>query len=417
MPLHPVTTNEYVYGSSATRITFVTDDQGTATALVLHQNGQKWPSVRVDEAKATAIEGVFARQIAAAPDRFRDQTPVHGSKDAVLRTIAELQRAAPNYDRMSRSLADSMRPQMPQLQSMLTALGSVDSIFFRGVGPGGYDIYGVKFANGFAEFRLLMGADGTIEDVVFRPDGDDTPGGIAACSEEQSLKSSAGTTPIRLLLFNGTGADIHLFELDLKGKRPRRVTIGDERSASILTYVGRPWIITDAAGKCLEIVWPGQRTRFLAVQPAQRGDQPARPTATRRTPTYGGEEALRQYIEGLARGEPNYGQMTSEVAGETRRQLPLNQAILARVRHVARDVFSRRYPAWKRHLHGPFRQRFRRMADRSGQGRQDRPDRARSAVLAHVPEKWAPVFRSEHAQNRRSECACRFNPIGMRTRP
>ena len=220
VPLHPVTTNEYVYGSSATRITFVTDDQGTATALVLHQNGQKWPSVRVDEAKATAIEGVFARQIAAAPDRFRDQTPVHGSKDAVLRTISELQHAAPNYDRMSRSLADSMRPQMPQLQSMLTALGSADSIFFRGVGPGGYDIYGVKFANGFAEFRLLMGADGTIEDVVFRPDGDDTPGGIAACSEEQSLKSSAGTTPIRLLLFNGTGADIHLFELDLKGKRP-----------------------------------------------------------------------------------------------------------------------------------------------------------------------------------------------------
>jgi hypothetical protein len=302
-----------------------------ATALVLHHNGQKWPSVRVDEAKATAIEGVFARQIANAPDRFRDQTPVHGSKDAVHRAIAELQHAAPNYDRMSRSLADNMRLQMPQLQSMLTALGSVDSIFFRGVGPGGYDIYGVKFANGFAEFRLLMGVDGTIEDVVFRPDGDDTPGGIAACSEEPSLKSSADTAPIRLLLFNGTGGDIHLFELDFKGKRMPRVTIGDERSASILTYVARPWIITDDAGKCIEIVWPGQRTRGLAVQPPQRGDQPARPPATRRTPAYGSEEALRQYIEGLARGEPNYDRMTSEVAGETRRQLLLNQAVLAKL--------------------------------------------------------------------------------------
>jgi bla regulator protein blaR1 len=40
---------------------------------------------------------------------------------------------------------------------------------------------------------------------------------------------------------------------------------------------------------------------------------------------------LRQYIEGLARGEPNYGRMTSEVAGETRRQLPLNQAVLAKL--------------------------------------------------------------------------------------
>ena len=50
------------------------------------------------------------------------------------------------------------------------------SIFFRGVGPGGYDIYGVKFANGFAEIRLLLGADGKADDVIFRPDGNDAPG-------------------------------------------------------------------------------------------------------------------------------------------------------------------------------------------------------------------------------------------------
>jgi len=47
----------------------------------------------------------------------------------------------------------------------------VESIFFRGVGPGGYDIYGVKFANGSAEVRLLLGADGKVDDVLFRPDG------------------------------------------------------------------------------------------------------------------------------------------------------------------------------------------------------------------------------------------------------
>ena len=38
---------------------------------------------------------------------------------------------------------------------MFTALGPVESVFFRGVGPGGYDIYGAKFANGFAELRIL----------------------------------------------------------------------------------------------------------------------------------------------------------------------------------------------------------------------------------------------------------------------
>ena len=61
---------------------------------------------------------------------------------------------------------------------MFKALGAVESIFFRGVGPGGYDIYGVKFANGSAEFRLLLGADGKADDVIFRADGNDAPGGV-----------------------------------------------------------------------------------------------------------------------------------------------------------------------------------------------------------------------------------------------
>ena len=52
------------------------------------------------------------------------------------------------------------------------------SIFFRGVGPGGYDIYGAKFENGTAEFRLLIEPDGKAGDVIFRPDGNDELGGI-----------------------------------------------------------------------------------------------------------------------------------------------------------------------------------------------------------------------------------------------
>jgi len=39
---------------------------------------------------------------------------------------------------------------------MFAALGAVEQIFFRGVGPGGYDIYGVRFAKGSAEIRLLL---------------------------------------------------------------------------------------------------------------------------------------------------------------------------------------------------------------------------------------------------------------------
>jgi hypothetical protein len=40
---------------------------------------------------------------------------------------------------------------------------------------------------------------------------------------------------------------------------------------------------------------------------------------------------LRQYIDALSRGDPNYDEMTPEIAAETRQQLLLNQAILAKL--------------------------------------------------------------------------------------
>ena len=62
---------------------------------------------------------------------------------------------------------------------MFKALGAVESIFFRGVGPGGYDIYGVKFANGSAEFRLSAGAGRQGRATSSSgADGNDEPGGV-----------------------------------------------------------------------------------------------------------------------------------------------------------------------------------------------------------------------------------------------
>ena len=38
----------------------------------------------------------------------------------------------------------------------------------------------------------------------------------------------------------------------------------------VTTYVDSPWVIADAAGKCLEIVLPGQQTRFHTVEASGR---------------------------------------------------------------------------------------------------------------------------------------------------
>ena len=90
---------------------------------------------------------------------------------------------------MSAPLAAKIRRQASELHAMFKAFGAVESIFFRGVGPGGYDIYGVKFANGVAELRILLTADDKADDVIFRPDGNNQPGGILACAEEGEPQS------------------------------------------------------------------------------------------------------------------------------------------------------------------------------------------------------------------------------------
>ena len=122
-------------------VIFLRDGQAKVTQVLLQEpmSGAR-VAPRVDVAKARMIEEEFARRIAEAPDRFREQAPMPGSKEAILRGIEDMQRGAPNYDRMSAPLAAKIRREASHLQPMFKALGAVESIFFRGVGPGGYDI-------------------------------------------------------------------------------------------------------------------------------------------------------------------------------------------------------------------------------------------------------------------------------------
>jgi hypothetical protein len=226
---------------------------------------------------------------------------------------------------MSPQLAAKVRRQASELRAILLSFGKVESIFFRGVGPGGYDIYGVKFANGSADFRLLMDADGKVEDVLFQPNGNDKPGGVVACSAERGLKSGDTGAAIRILIANDTGADIQLYNLDAKGDRAAHGLIADHMSTAIWTSVDSPWVVADRSGQCLEIVLPGLRTRYHAVATSHVNGR------TRSTPLAGTEDMLRQYIDGVSRGQPNYERMSADVAAQTRQALPFDQAILTRL--------------------------------------------------------------------------------------
>jgi hypothetical protein len=320
----------FVSQDTGETVTFTSGADDRTTALLLSEPGAKARrAARIDAGRAQAIENAFARQVETAPERFRDQLPADGSKAALLRAIQDLQRSDPGDDPIGQ-MAENVRRRIAPLHAMLTALGAVESVFFRGVGPGGYDIYGAKFASGFAEFRLRMGPAGAIEDMGFWPDGDGTPGEILTCAQEQTLRAVQDTVPIRLLLYNDSGADIRVFALDGDGRRSSDFVIGDDRSAPFVARVGQPWVVTDASGQCLEIIMPGQSTRFLTI-PADAREQAARPAPQRRSPESGSEQALRDYIDALARGAPKYDDMTPQVAAYTREQFLLNRAVLARL--------------------------------------------------------------------------------------
>jgi hypothetical protein len=307
-------------------ITFTSDAEGHASALSLGGPGRRARrAIRIDAARAQSIDDAFARQVATAPDRFKDQSPADGSKAALLREIHDLEAYTP-ADARFEQMAENVRRQVAPLHAMLAAFGPVESVFFRGVGPGGYDIFGAQFPNGLGEFRVRLGADGNIEDMGFRADGDSTPGETLSCVQEQTLQAAGATVPIQLLIYNATGADIRAFALDGDGKRSRTLMIGDDRSAAFLAHVGEPWVFTDASGQCLQIMMPGESTRYLTVRADAR-----EPAPQRRSPAPGSEQALREYIDALGRGAPNYDDMTLQVATNTRQQLLLYRAVLARL--------------------------------------------------------------------------------------
>ena len=147
-------------------IEFQKGDNGTpATQLTLHQGGRDMVAKRVDD---TDAKKVF--DAAAANDkRIKDQTPAAGSEDAVRRMIEELRTGKPNYDLLSPGLANATRQQLPGLQSMITGLGALQSVNFKGVGPAGADIYLLKFEKGSLEYRISLGPDGITQGAQVRP--------------------------------------------------------------------------------------------------------------------------------------------------------------------------------------------------------------------------------------------------------
>jgi len=150
------------------QLTFDVDPQGAASKVTLHQNGRDIVATKLSESEIKRATDEIAAHQAEVAKRFKDQTPTPGSADVVHRAIEELRSGTPNYDRMSPGLAAATRQQLPGIQSMLVALGALQTVSFKGVAPNGADIFDVKFEKGSVEYRILMGPDGKIEGANLR---------------------------------------------------------------------------------------------------------------------------------------------------------------------------------------------------------------------------------------------------------
>lgn len=151
----PKSNAEFFYKVVDAQITFETDPQGHANMLILHQGGRDQKAKRIDEATAKKLEDTVAQ-------RFKDQRAFPGSEAAIRVEIDEMQRKQPTYERMTPEFAEVARPQAEHVEGLIDGLGTLQSITFKGVGPGGFDIYEVKFGRGSLDWRILLDADGKV---------------------------------------------------------------------------------------------------------------------------------------------------------------------------------------------------------------------------------------------------------------
>jgi hypothetical protein len=81
--------------------------------------------------------------------------------------IVGLASGSPRYDELGSRLAQMTREQLPGLQKAIAESGSVQTLSFKGVSPGGADIYEVRFERRTREFRIVVESDGRIHSAWF----------------------------------------------------------------------------------------------------------------------------------------------------------------------------------------------------------------------------------------------------------
>jgi hypothetical protein len=115
--------------------------------------------------EATRIHLIAPVGVSAA----RPAGPLPGSQQALARHIEAVRRGAPDFDQMTPEVAAQTRLLLPQHQSLLAKLGTLQELAFRGVSRAGNDLYAAEFTNGTVTWQIGLLEGGRIAAVVPGP--------------------------------------------------------------------------------------------------------------------------------------------------------------------------------------------------------------------------------------------------------
>jgi hypothetical protein len=86
-----------------------------------------------------------------------------------------------------------------------------------------------------------------------------------SCLNERSLKSIEGRIATSITVKNNSSIPVQLYWIDYTGKRTFYYRLDPGRTMVQPTFVTHPWVITDAANKCLAVYMPGTEPREYVV--------------------------------------------------------------------------------------------------------------------------------------------------------
>lgn len=160
LEIFPEDIDRFFYKAVQAQLTFIRDDKGTVSGLVLHQQGHDHPAARVEESVAIALEEALA-------ERIKDKRPVENGK-ALLREVIEDLRSEPSYGLMTAPLASVAREQSETISALLERMGALKDLVFKKVTKEGWDLYDVSFENGSLYWSFVLDEDGKFSGLFYR---------------------------------------------------------------------------------------------------------------------------------------------------------------------------------------------------------------------------------------------------------